>query len=318
MRYRILLFVAVLLGAVLVMPVTAQADTYYMDNNTRCVRTTMPVTIHVDGEYLYTEDPPVIQNGRTMVPLRSAGEAIGAEVNWDQTTKTASASINGRSVRFTLNSTTYYVDGVAKTADVAPMLINNRTMLPIRAFGEGLGVKVDWDQSIYDVKIDTSAPNFIPELPNGVYTSDFHQMLQKYYVQPTSDSNVSGSYISYWWDDKSTIEGAPEDSAIFVTPIKVDGRTKVHVVTVDVIKYSYRNTPDITVVESIGDMMGDSGFTIKYTDPVFRQGAAGNFVKLEMMDWYMKMGTGLQRYWTKATSAPGNGASVDDPIFNKF
>lgn len=43
---------------------------------------------YVDNEQKTLEQPPVIQNGRTMVPIRFIAEAFGATVKWDDTTKT--------------------------------------------------------------------------------------------------------------------------------------------------------------------------------------------------------------------------------------
>ena len=76
MKYKTLLFSALLVGALLSAPSAAQADTYYMDNGTQCRETPMPVTINVDGKYLPTDVDPYLSNGRTMVPMRAAGEAV--------------------------------------------------------------------------------------------------------------------------------------------------------------------------------------------------------------------------------------------------
>ena len=48
-------------------------------------------------------------------------------------------------VRMTLGQTTYTVGGVQKTMDVAPIIRQSRTMLPVRYVAEALGAKVDWD-----------------------------------------------------------------------------------------------------------------------------------------------------------------------------
>lgn len=173
--------------ALLFAPCSASAQTFshYTDNGVMCSEMSMPVTIHADGNYVYSDVEPVIVNGRTMVPLRAAGETIGAEVDWDQATQTATASRSGKTATFALNNKTYYVDGEAHTTDVAPSIVDNRTMLPIRVFSEALGVKVEWNQDIYAVDIDTEKEDAkIPELPDGA-SNDAKRMLKKYYVQPS-------------------------------------------------------------------------------------------------------------------------------------
>lgn len=49
--------------------------------NSPYIKTEMPVSIQVDGAWLPTDTAPIIENGRTLIPLRACGEAVGAEVN---------------------------------------------------------------------------------------------------------------------------------------------------------------------------------------------------------------------------------------------
>ena len=155
-----------------------------------------PVTIHVDGEYLPSDVDPIVENGRTMIPLRAAGEAVGATVDWDQATKTASATLNGQTVTFTLNSKTYYINGTAHTTDVAPKMLSNRTLLPIRPFAEGLDLSVNWNQALLDVDIDTDGiPTKVPYSTfNDPDAKDALNYLRKYYVEPTSADPFIGTW----------------------------------------------------------------------------------------------------------------------------
>ena len=43
-------------------------------------RSPLPITVHVDGEFLPMDVAPTVTNGRTLVPLRAAGEAVGATI----------------------------------------------------------------------------------------------------------------------------------------------------------------------------------------------------------------------------------------------
>lgn len=198
MKYKTLLFSALLVGAFLSAPSAAQADTYYMDNGTQCRETPMPVTINVDGKYLPTDVDPYLSNGRTMVPMRAAGEAVGATVDWDQASQTATATLAGREVSFTLWSNTYLIDGEAKTTDVAPMMSGNRTFLPLRVFAEAFGVNVDWSQQRYDVTIDTPVANEPdPYIPYHI-DDKTATMIKKYYVADDPTDQFAGSYAKQY------------------------------------------------------------------------------------------------------------------------
>ena len=80
-----------------------------------------------------------------MVPLRAIFEALGATVNWDETTKTVTAYNEISVVKCTIGNNTMYVNNVAKAIDVAPMIIEGRTLVPARFVAEGFNCDVRWD-----------------------------------------------------------------------------------------------------------------------------------------------------------------------------
>ncbi|MEW6276533.1 MAG: stalk domain-containing protein [Bacillota bacterium] len=43
-----------------------------------------PVKLIVNGKEIACDQPPIIENGRTLVPIRAAAEALRARVDWDQ------------------------------------------------------------------------------------------------------------------------------------------------------------------------------------------------------------------------------------------
>ena len=85
---------------------------------------------------------PFAQNNRTYVPFRALGEALGADVEYDKDAKTVTYTLGGTKIVMTLDSKTYTVNGAKKTMDVAPFAKDNRTYVPVRFVGEGLGFKV--------------------------------------------------------------------------------------------------------------------------------------------------------------------------------
>ncbi len=88
---------------------------------------------------------PVIIDGRTLVPIRAIIEAFGGTVSWEAKTRTAVLSLKGDTIRLTIDSRTAYLNNRANTLDVAPAVINDRTMLPIRFVAESFDLGVAWD-----------------------------------------------------------------------------------------------------------------------------------------------------------------------------
>lgn len=110
----------------------------------------------VDGVPIQTDVPPVVIDGRTLVPVRALFESLGATVGWNEATQTATATKGETIVSVQIGSTTAHVSGVAKTLDVPAQTIEGRTMVPARFVAESLGATVAWDNATETVKISTA------------------------------------------------------------------------------------------------------------------------------------------------------------------
>jgi len=96
---------------------------------------------------------PLIQDGRTLLPVRAVVEAMGGTVAWDGATRSATLSHGSTTVKLQIGSTTAYRNGMAETLDVAPVIINSRTLMPIRYIAESFGADVLWNGDTRTVTI---------------------------------------------------------------------------------------------------------------------------------------------------------------------
>jgi len=103
------------------------------------------IRITIDGKQVTLDQAPVIQSGRTLIPIRPVAEAIGANVEWNQPTSTATLVLAGVTVKLTIGSATAQVNGENKTFDAAPIILNGRTLLPVRFVAETFSQDVKWD-----------------------------------------------------------------------------------------------------------------------------------------------------------------------------
>ena len=106
---------------------------------------TPPITITIDGRLLHTDVPPVIIQGRTMVPLRAIFEALDIDVNYDAATRTITGSKDDTTIKLTVDSTQTLVNGEAGTLDVPATVMDGRTLVPVRFIAESTGMDVDWE-----------------------------------------------------------------------------------------------------------------------------------------------------------------------------
>ncbi|KGR75348.1 copper amine oxidase N-terminal domain-containing protein [Ureibacillus sinduriensis] len=111
------------------------------------------VTIVVNGKKVTFNAPIVNKSGSLFLPMRDFYEIIGATVNWDKKTLTASAVKDGSKVDVTLNSKKAKVNGTTVSVSVAPFIYKNRTYVPIRFLSENFGGDVIWNSKSQRVDI---------------------------------------------------------------------------------------------------------------------------------------------------------------------
>ena len=143
------------------------------------------VTVQIDGaaRTFYNaqgkEVHPITYKGTTYLPLRSIGELMDKNVNWDNATNTVTlggtrtaADVAGTpdntakkaditfylrsEITVVIDDVTYtFRDGTGKKVD--PAVYNGSIYLPIRAIGEIMGKPVDWDSATQTVQVGTAS-----------------------------------------------------------------------------------------------------------------------------------------------------------------
>ena len=121
--------------------------------------------VSLNGKKLQFDVAPYIRNGRTMVPMRAIFEALGAEVSWDNETRTAIGVKGGVEVKITIGENVLYKNGEAIELDCVAEITNDRTMVPARAISEAFGYIVEWDN-------ETKTVNILDPYKRKYYTYD--------------------------------------------------------------------------------------------------------------------------------------------------
>lgn len=126
------------------------------------------VSVVLDGEKLSFDVPPQIINDRTMVPLRAIFEALGASVKWNQSTQTVTSKKGSVTIELTINSKIMYVNNTRVTLDSPACIIDDRTLVPMRAISEAYGIEVEWNShtrtvAMYSQKVEKEQPTPMPK-----------------------------------------------------------------------------------------------------------------------------------------------------------
>lgn len=106
------------------------------------------VLVYVNGKNVEFDQEPVIKNSRTLVPFRKIFEALGAEVEWYNDTQQVIGRLGDREVSLLIGEKVMLVNkSDTIILDAPPVIINSRTMVPLRAISEALGMEVNWNNS---------------------------------------------------------------------------------------------------------------------------------------------------------------------------
>lgn len=113
------------------------------------------ITVSVDGANVNFDSKPVIRNDSTLVGFRAILEALGATVEWDEETRTVTATKDDTVIVLEIGSYTATVNGIEYQLLAAPEIINDRTMVPVRFMSENLNMNVEWNEQLRHININS-------------------------------------------------------------------------------------------------------------------------------------------------------------------
>ncbi|TCP55495.1 copper amine oxidase-like protein [Tumebacillus sp. BK434] len=152
------------------------------------------VNVYVNGATLKVDQPAIVKNGRTLVPLRAIFEALGAEILWDEKTQTVTAKRENTVIKLQLKSKNAVVNGKTVTLDVPAESINYRTMVPVRFVSEALDAHVGWDAGTVSVFVSQYPAMSIVEL--GEYVSLIEEKLTALSDAAVESDTILNNYLN--------------------------------------------------------------------------------------------------------------------------
>lgn len=146
---------------------TVSADRYYYDQkwNVHNER----VKLYYNDKQVFTDVPPLILNGRTLVPVRAFFERLDADVTWDSASQKVVVKKDDLTVTLYINKYEAYVNDRKIIMDVPAKIITDedgvgRTLVPVRFISTQLGYKIDWDEKTYSVHLSDKTEVTVPEI----------------------------------------------------------------------------------------------------------------------------------------------------------
>ena len=104
------------------------------------------ITVTMNGQPMSFDVDPIMENDRTLVPFRAIFEALDCAVSYQRygELEMVEAQRGSDVVFLQIGSNKMSVNGSEVTLDVAPKIVNDRTLVPLRAVSESLDCTVDW------------------------------------------------------------------------------------------------------------------------------------------------------------------------------
>ena len=114
---------------------------------------TEEITVRINGKKIEFDQPPIMKNDRTLVPLRKIFEELGATVEWNDRLQKVTAVKDDIKVMLTIGDDKLYINNGYITLDVPAQLVNGRTLVPVRAVSDSFNCNVNWDDNTQTVMI---------------------------------------------------------------------------------------------------------------------------------------------------------------------
>ena len=169
------------------------------------------ITVTYDGEKISFDVQPEIVDDRVMVPMRTIFETFGAKVKWDSDTQTITAKKKSKTIQMTIGSSDMTKNDETYSFDVSPIIEDGRTLVPIRAISDMLGLDVEWNEKNNTVIITTPQDDEDDSWKDNTGTVDLDN------VEVTGDGiSVSDNVITISKGGDFEVTGTLDDGQIVI------------------------------------------------------------------------------------------------------
>lgn len=120
------------------------------------------VKVIINDTEISFDQSPIIVDGRTLVPLRAIFEEMNCGVEWIGDNREINVYQNNNQImKLHIDSTIMWTEqNPSIELDVPAQIVNDRTLVPVRAISESLGAEVNWNNNTRTVEIAYSEPKF--------------------------------------------------------------------------------------------------------------------------------------------------------------
>jgi Leucine-rich repeat (LRR) protein len=214
------------------------------------------INVVINGKELEFDVPPLIINGRAVLPLRTVFNELSAKVDWDGSTQTITATKNSTIIIVQINNKIAKVNNIEKTLEVPPIIIDGRTMVPLRFIAESFNASVNWDDgtrlisiisqnldsNFKDLKLLKAIKERIGKLEEPLLEEDLSK-ITTLDLSSKNISNIEGLYLL-----KNLIEiNLSNNQILDISPLE-------NLVNLKVLNLSQNNISSVSILKSFTNL----------------------------------------------------------------
>ncbi|WP_094094446.1 stalk domain-containing protein [Paenibacillus physcomitrellae] len=109
----------------------------------------------LNGQKKAFDAAPVIKDGTTYVPIRYVVDSFGGSADWIASSKRITVVRGSVLIDLFVGSKEFVLNGGRQTAEVTPLIVNGRTLVPLRLVSERLGIFVNWEQKTKSITLQS-------------------------------------------------------------------------------------------------------------------------------------------------------------------
>lgn len=162
---------------------------------------TKDIKIEIDGKNVISDVAPFINNERTLVPIRVISENLGYNVNWDNNSRKVTVKNSDKTIELFIGKKKVNVNGKDNSIDVAPIIKNERTFVPLRFISESFDNDVKWDNNTRTVKINRKEKKIASLLGGNNVSNTYASITPSTTPQSKTKQVDSNEYNNKVFDD---------------------------------------------------------------------------------------------------------------------
>ncbi|WP_110931038.1 stalk domain-containing protein [Paenibacillus bouchesdurhonensis] len=121
----------------------------------KVVMTVGQKSLTVNGTKQSIDVAPLLKDDTTYVPIKYVLDSFGGQSEWNSTAKKITVMSGSTLLELTVGKKEFTLNGARKQSAVSPIIVDGRTLVPLRLVSEALGIDVKWEKKTKSITLES-------------------------------------------------------------------------------------------------------------------------------------------------------------------